>query len=540
MKQRVRIQRRRAPAFVAIGLLVGGVIAGCSLGLADLDSSSGRMTVSDLDLTGHIPSPVAGATPVTELQGKQYTGSITWQGGAFPFEQKALYTATVTLQTRPGYDFTGNEVFSHGGAIEVSPGVILGDGKVRLTLRFPETLKYLRFSNFLTDPDKSVIDLIRATAGQPSVTIELSQHEEVKFDSDTDLGTTGLVLDSTNSPPKVIIYGHGKVIDLVGRPNKVPLITVGNGVSLTLRNITFRGLSGNGGEEKNNAPLILVKNGGTLIMEDGAVIEQNYNDYTDKDPDFFGGGVSLSHDETAPPPAFTLRNATIRKNYARLGGGVHAYGNFTMGDGGEISYNTAQGSGGGVCVNEGRFTMTGGIISCNTAGGDSSYNASIEGIDEVNDFQGQNICFQRNGGGGVYVLGTFIMTGGTISGNEAFPNSIADSYGGGVLILGRYYARPAFSTFKKTGGAIKGNTGAYGSQVYAAAIALLLDLDSSLRAFVTTYAPPFLDGALEINPAIDPTAYYYEARCNSPAGPGDNLTYMVSDTTPPVNFSGFE
>ena len=90
------------------------------------------------------------------------------------------------------------------------------------------------------------------------------------------------------------------------------------------------------------------------------------------------------------------------------GSGVYVYGGaFTM-NGGEISGNTAGGAGGGVLVlNSGTFTMNGGSISDNKA----------------------------NAGGGVYLEngGKFIMNGGTIGGDGDGDANTA-KYGGGVYV----------------------------------------------------------------------------------------------------------
>jgi hypothetical protein len=94
-----------------------------------------------------------------------------------------------------------------------------------------------------------------------------------------------------------------------------------------------------------------------------------------------------------------MRGGTIRDNEAGTGGGVHVYGGtFTMEDG-IISGNKAGGYGGGVAVNK-STTITGGTIT---------------------------------------------MTGGTIRDNEA-------SFGGGVHI------DDDNCTFTKTGGTIYGDT----------------------------------------------------------------------------------
>jgi hypothetical protein len=181
----------------------------------------------------------------------------------------------------------------------------------------------------------------------------------------------------------VTIDGGGKTIPLKGGTGSV--ITVGNGVTLTLRNITFKG------KDDNTAPLIKVTTGGTLVLENGAVITGNTNNSGS------GGGVSVS----GSGAALVMNGGVISGNTASYGGGgdVVSGGSFTM-NGGKISGNSAADGGGGVNVYKGTFTMNNGVISGNTASGTEDY----------------------YGGGGVYVSGTggtFTMEGGVIYGYTA-------------------------------------------------------------------------------------------------------------------------
>jgi hypothetical protein len=154
--------------------------------------------------------------------------------------------------------------------------------------------------------------------------------------------------------------------------------------------------------------------------------------------------------------AFTMKTGS--KVHGNTGGGVFVDGGtFTM-SGGEISGNTVSAShfacGGGVFVSwKGTFTMSGGEISGNTVSGSFSL------------------------GGGVYVYrnGTFTMSGGAISGNTA-------SDGGGVCVRGGMFtmssgeisSNTAFNgggvyaggTFTMSGGAISSNTASNGGGVY--------------------------------------------------------------------------
>jgi hypothetical protein len=90
--------------------------------------------------------------------------------------------------------------------------------------------------------------------------------ETVTPDPSADIGNTtdGLVLDNTNSPPKVAIDGGGRTIKLPpGTPGS--LITVENGVTLTLRNIALIG------HNSGVAPIVK-EDGGRVIYETGVSI----------------------------------------------------------------------------------------------------------------------------------------------------------------------------------------------------------------------------------------------------------------------------
>jgi hypothetical protein len=175
----------------------------------------------------------------------------------------------------------------------------------------------------------SVIDVIRAKgsivrngvtydAATDTLSFLLSAAgwaDAVKLAEGTDLGTGGLVLNTGNSPAGVVIDGGGRVIDLTVPAIGSPLITVGQGVTLTLKHITLKGLNSEDGVN-NTAPLVLV-NGGNLILETGAVITGNRTAWD-------GGGVVVAEGGT-----FTMNDGTISGNTSSLfGGGVWTSGTF--------------------------------------------------------------------------------------------------------------------------------------------------------------------------------------------------------------------
>ena len=151
---------------------------------------------------------------------------------------------------------------------------------------------------------------------------------------------------------------------------------------------------------------------------------------------------------------FTMSGGILTNNTASSnGGGVYVdnSGTFTM-SGGEISNNMAKdNSGGGVYVNDGTFTMSGGTISDNEArDGGGVYGTGGSTFTMERGTISDNEAYH---GGGVYLNGgMFTMSGGTISDNKAEYN------GGGVYLNG--------GTFTMSGGTISDNTASNGGGVY--------------------------------------------------------------------------
>jgi hypothetical protein len=390
--------------------------------------------VTDMDLTGKVYAPVMGEMPVGVFSGLQYSGSVTWflngteHTGAFKYGQ--IYTAVVTPAVVPGYTFTGvaENAFSLSGSTAI---ITNAENSGMVTVTFPPVVFYpgpyiSSFSGEHAKPMDSAIDVIRGTKSAYPDFLSLSLsldpgNESVKLDLAEDLGRGGtsamygLDLTSADSPPYVEIDGRGRVVDLTGT-QKGFLITVRNGVTLALKNITLKGLNTGDDGSDNNQALILVQTGGALVLKEGAHITGNTSTTSNA---YLGGGVYVYSGGT-----FTMEGGTISGNTGVGGGGVSlgsSYsGTFIM-KGGTIKDNTVTGTngGGGVYVGtNGTFTMKSGTISGNTA---------------------------TANGGGVYAAGSFTMEGGTISGNEA-------SSGSGV------YFNSSSKTFTMKSGTISGNT----------------------------------------------------------------------------------
>jgi hypothetical protein len=247
---------------------------------------------------------------------------------------------------------------------------------------------------------ESAVDVIRAAKAANRTALSLVLRpgtETVSLTAGTDIGEGGLVLDRSNSPAELVIDGGGREIRL-GSAAHNSLITVGEGVTLTLRNIVLRGGYFFG---RNDAPLIRVDQGGRLILESGAAVTDNY---------VYG---------SANVPG---------------GGGLYVAGEFVMRDG-TISGHTydaspGSGRGGGVYVSgTGIFAMSGGVISGNYAAlSETSYANSRGGAVYVEN-------------GGVFTkTGNSVIYGDTDRNHETggLENTARSGMGNGHAV---YYAR---------------------------------------------------------------------------------------------------
>jgi hypothetical protein len=343
--------------------------------------------VYDTVLTGRILRPTEGASPARGITGSQYTGTVTWTPSHSTFQTDTAYTAELDLQAAPGYTFAGigRDVFRH----EDAPGAVTNPpGSGRVTIAFPPAASsahpVMRFGP--AERDDSALWLMKEKRDYIyPLAIDLPGGLE-------ELSTGVTLVAGDNSSGELIINGNNRIIKVKAGV----VLTVGGGVSLTLRNITFEGV------DNNTAPLLKVGAGGKLILEDGTKLINNKTTAS-------AGGVWVNNG------ALILNSGVeITGMEARQGGGVlvDALGNFIM-NGGIIDSNTVfeEKAGGGVLVASGSFDMNGGTIQYNSAAAGSS-------------------------GGGVCILqkGTFNLNLGTIKENTAQgPDS-----GGGVCVISDY------------------------------------------------------------------------------------------------------
>ena len=236
-------------------------------------------------------------------------------------------------------------------------------------------------------------------------------------------------------------------------------ILVDSGGSLMLRN---------GVEIRNNNASqgggILISNGGNFNMT-GGVINHNTSSA--------GAGVFVQNS------SFTMTGGLIDSNTGSdggIGGGVYSTGStLNISGTAKISNNTT-GHGAGVSINDGTFTMNGGIISGDSTNNDSKGNGGGVSINNEGLFVLKSGVIDENTGkigGGISVIGTgeFKMEGGTISRNTSEDGAgvytetnftmsggtINNNNGSGVLVQSGH--------FIMENGTIKENTASVGGGV---------------------------------------------------------------------------
>lgn len=186
------------------------------------------------------------------------------------------------------------------------------------------------------------------------------------------------------------------------------------------RKLTIRGATGNTSDSLKAA----VGSKSTLLIGTLVPVTLRNIKITGGSKNGYGSGVLLYVEDAEP--TLTLETGALisgnRGGFETCGTGICVYtGTLIMNEGAVIysngtSANTTNDGkrGGGVYVNEGAsFTMNGGLIKGNNLTGNAD----------------------NDGGAGVYVLGTFIMNGGTISNNSTKYHTVGITHGGGGVFV---------------------------------------------------------------------------------------------------------
>ena len=220
--------------------------------------------------------------------------------------------------------------------------------------------------------------------------------------------------------------------------------------TLTVTNAVTLDLNGHVIDADYRFRAIQVLEGGDLVLTnsvEGAGAIVNGQDMR------YGGGVYVENG------AFTMSGGSICSNIAQQGCGVYVdgrRGSFTM-TGGEISGNRPPISsstmvsgynGGGVYMKGGMFEMSGGSIADNNVGFNGGGVYMQGGTFTMSGGSVTNNYAPQNGGGVYMDGGTFTISSGEITGN------IARYSGGGVFM---YNTGSGDGTFTMSGGEISGN-----------------------------------------------------------------------------------
>ena len=237
-----------------------------------------------------------------------------------------------------------------------------------------------------------------------------------KFQSDVhfdDPGAYTLLVTETqlsdSRPHTTLEIPAGYDILLTGENGQEILTSQANGSLFTVENDATLTISGLTLDGDGWSHLIQVEEGGRLILEEGAVLQNC-------------GSSAIVNDGT-----LILKEGAVLQNCGSSA--IENDGTLTM-YGGTITQNDTlqkemRRGNGGVLNREGAtFTMYGGSITCN---------GDLDGGEGAN----QNAASDAGYAGGVTNLGTFTMTGGEITGNQVAPSpsgkAAAGVYNGGIF-----------------------------------------------------------------------------------------------------------
>jgi hypothetical protein len=248
-------------------------------------------------------------------------GTFNMMGGIIYGECHPLYANTATVDGATLSIASGTARFGTAGnwtnfpatenrTIEVRDGVLIHPAVASVTTN-GVTRGFLTLQAALTAAN---------VAGEHIITL----HENSSLAARFDFTTVG-----TNATVTIQGAGGERIISL---SQNTGMFEVGNGSTLILgENITLRGHS------DNNRPLIRIIDGGHLIMNDGAVMENNQSAGAGT-PNYDGGAIRMFG--TA---RFTMNGGIIRNNSGGRGGGIHMGGGTIQMAGGTI-YGTDGGA----------------------------------------------------------------------------------------------------------------------------------------------------------------------------------------------------
>ena len=253
----------------------------------------------------------------------------------------------------------------------------------------------------------------------------------------------GIILDGLETGGGVQIFGSGCVLTLNGG-TITNCLNSGNGGGILIQ--------GNVSRSRLVMDHALIENcrsgSGAGVFASACDIEMNGGEITGNRANNSGGGITTISGANRLGSTLTINGGKIIGNAAVLGtsggGGINAFDTIVTIDGGEISYNSADGNGGGIysfnqsgIVELNALIVRNSVIMGNTV---RNFGAGIRTQNTLSEFTVLNSAITgnravsaqagSNQGGGIYVAdgSTLILSGSTVSGNEA------GTSGGGIFV----------------------------------------------------------------------------------------------------------
>ncbi|TWU58392.1 CHRD domain-containing protein [Rubripirellula reticaptiva] len=449
-----------------------------------IESAGGTLTMSGVTLSNNIAGPVGFATPGNGgglhisgdgnavINGGTVSGNIAAREGGGLWNSVGTMTVDGTtivnnVASGDAADDGGGGIFNNGGTLTVSDAIItanaadgtLGSGGGIFSTDGNVTIDSTRIGG----PVAADGNLANRAGGGVEVVdgnLTLNLGTDVSFNT---AGINGGGLHSTGAAivtSNMVIFGSNTAASEGGGLWNSATGTLSiNGGSIT-SNVASGNNAANGGGG-------LFNNGGDLQIS-GATIDGNVADgssgsgggilnlggsltvintaITDNTANRAGGGI-----EVTDGSATTLTNVSLDGNNAGVspaiaapgnGGGLHVSGGGTVSViGGTVNNNIAASEGGGLWNGSGTMTVSGTMLSGNTASGIDNDNGGAAlfnngGTLRVSDANiADNIADGvRGGGGGVMnvAMGVLDITGTSITGNSAAGTMMGD--GGGAVL----------------------------------------------------------------------------------------------------------
>jgi hypothetical protein len=427
---------------------VSGIGDGAGVGSGVVVMSGGAFTMSGGEISGNT-APVGGGVVVNsggaftmsggEISGNTATnyggGVVVNSGGVFTMAANAVVAQEVYLPTGITITVSGSEPldpspFEYSAIIAMAN---VGEGCEVLAGADEHPLTDYDISKFKLNADPPMSIVLSGGKGvTTSANTDVNEYDSLAaaiaasngslqspavISLASSIEVTAVILVEDGKHVKIVPAGEGGGGDVtISRGSGFTsgsLFTVSPNASLTLAGGDNAQLVLDGGTAQVYGSLVYVP-GGSLTMGDGVILQNNQNTSD-------GGGVYIVQEGV-----FTMTGGIIQGGEGISGGGVNLGANDSCANvfnfsGGVIQRNSATGNGGGITVTSGSVSMSG-------------------------DAKIMNNQTSYIGGGGVMLetgMAFFQMSGGTIAGNKSQYD------GGGVLV--------SAGVFIKTGGVVYGN-----------------------------------------------------------------------------------